>query len=165
VEKPAVVKPFPDPTASKPPGLAPGAALQRAGLLAGTLLEQAAAALKGRSAAAASSADENLRQLERELEEARRQGRWLSHDEREEIEAAVAQQQRQRDEEQRRRRSLLILLAVCLLLPPFWPLAVGLTAYLLFPRTMRRLTITAVVVAVLAMVLLLAVIVLVVLLH
>ena len=100
------------------------------------------------------------------LEEARRRGRWLSHDEREEIEAACAQQQRQRDEEQRRRRSLLILLAVCLLLPPFWPLAVGLTAYLLFPRTMRRLTITAVVVVVFAMVLLLvAVIALFVLLH
>lgn len=161
-----MVKPFPDPTGSKPPGLVPGAALQRAGLLAGALLEQAAAALQGRSAPTASSAEQNLRRLEHELEEARRRGRWLSHDEREEIEAACAQQQRQRDEEQRRRRSLLILLAVCLLLPPFWPLAVGLTAYLLFPRTMRRLTITAVVVVVFAMVLLLvAVIALFVLLH
>jgi hypothetical protein len=38
---------------------------------------------------------------------------------------------------------LVILLVVSLLLPPFWPLALGLTAYLLFPRTTRRLTVVA----------------------
>ena len=108
---------------------------------------------------------DRLNRLERELEEARRDGRWLSDDERAELAAERDAALQRRDAELRQRRLLLTLLVISILLPPLWPVALGLTAYLLFPRTMRRLTITAVVVAVLAMVLLLAVIVLVVLLH
>lgn len=84
-----------------------------------------------------------LHQLELELEEARRQGRWLSDDERAELEAGRQAELRRRAGEQRQRQSLLILLVVSILLPPFWPLALGLTAYLLFPRTTRRLTVAA----------------------
>jgi len=105
-------------------------------------------------------------QLESELEEARRLGRWLSDDEREQIARERALLDQRFAQEQRRRRSLLLLLAVCLLLPPFWPLAVGLTAYLIFPRTTRTLTIVLAVLAVVGVVLMLAALIaLVVLLH
>lgn len=67
------------------------------------------------------------RQLERDLERARAQGRWLSHGE----ELALAEQQQQR-------RKLWVLLLVCLVLPPLWPVALGLTLYLLFPSTTQR---------------------------
>lgn len=90
--------------------------------------------------------------LEQELDEARREGRWLSDDERRELEAErLAQQQR--------RRSLLLLLLVSLLLPPLWPLAVGLTSYLLFPRLTRRLLLGALTLAGLGTLLLIALIV------
>jgi len=81
--------------------------------------------------------------LERELEEARAHGRWLSDDERAELAAEREASLQRRAAEQRQRRSLLLLLAVSILLPPFWPLALGLTAYLLFPRTTRQLTVLA----------------------
>jgi hypothetical protein len=81
------------------------------------------------------------RQLERELEEARRLGRWLSDDEREALAEADQRAVQRQLEQQRQRRSLLLLVGVCLLLPPFWPLALGLIAYLLFPHTTRKVTI------------------------
>jgi hypothetical protein len=77
-------------------------------------------------------------QLERELEHARRHGRWLADDElaaldqRQQQALALAQGQRQT------RRKLILLTGLCLLLPPLWPLALGLTLYLLFPRTTQR---------------------------
>ena len=77
-------------------------------------------------------------QLERELEQARRHGRWLADDE---LVALDAQQQQilARAQEQRQtRRKLILLTGICLLLPPLWPLALGLTLYLLFPRTTQR---------------------------
>lgn len=105
-------------------------------------------------------------QLESELEEARRLGRWLSDEEREQIARERALLDQRFLQEQRRRRSLLLLLAVCLLLPPFWPLAVGLMAYLVFPRTTRTLTIVLAVLAVVGVVLLVAALIaLLVLLH
>lgn len=82
-------------------------------------------------------------QLERELEEARLQGRWLSDDER----TALAEQQRQQEALAERqgehRRKLIILTVVCVVIPPLWPVALGLTLYLLFPRTTRRLGLAA----------------------
>ena len=82
-------------------------------------------------------------QLEQELEEARLHGRWLSDDERHEI----AEQQRQQSSalEQRllHQRKLLILTAVCVVIPPLWPVAIGLTLYLLFPRTTKRMGLVA----------------------
>ena len=77
-------------------------------------------------------------QLERELEQARRHGRWLADDELAALDAqqqqalALVQGQRQT------RRKLILLTGICLLLPPLWPLALGLTLYLLFPRTTQR---------------------------
>ena len=82
-------------------------------------------------------------QLERELEEARLHGRWLSDDER----SALAEQEREQEALAARRRDhrrkLIILTAVCVVIPPLWPAALGLTLYLLFPRTTKRLGLAA----------------------
>ena len=86
---------------------------------------------------------DRLNRLERELEEARRDGRWLSDDERAELAAERDAALQRRDAELRQRRLLLTLLVISVLLPPLWPVALGLTAYLLFPRTTRRLTLAA----------------------
>lgn len=72
------------------------------------------------------------RSLEQELEQARREGRWLSDAEREDLErAALAHQQR--------RRTLLALLVISALVPPFWPLVLLWAGLLWRPRTTRRL--------------------------
>ena len=77
-------------------------------------------------------------ELEQELEQARRHGRWLADDERE----ALALEQQQQAElllaQRRHRRKLLFLTGLCVLIPPLWPLAFGLVLYLLFPRTTKR---------------------------
>ena len=44
---------------------------------------------------------------------------------------------------QRQVRKLVILTGVCLLIPPLWPVALGLTLYLLYPETMARLGLAA----------------------
>jgi hypothetical protein len=75
-------------------------------------------------------------ELQQELEEARLQGRWLSDDERSERLQLQLQQRQQR-------RKLLILLAVCVLIPPLWPVALGIVLSLLFPRTARRFGLVA----------------------
>jgi hypothetical protein len=70
--------------------------------------------------------------LERELELARQQGRWLSDDERAELAASehrLAQQ----------RRTLLLLAVVSLLIPLFWPLLPVWLGLLWWPITTRRL--------------------------
>jgi len=78
-------------------------------------------------------------QLELELEQARRHGRWLSDEE----QADLSQQRRRQDEallhQRQQRRKLGMFAAVCLLIPPLWPVPVALTLYLLFPVTTRRL--------------------------
>jgi hypothetical protein len=82
-------------------------------------------------------------QLEQELEEARRHGRWLSDDERH----AIAEQQREQavlaERQRQHRHKLIALTVVCVLIPPLWPVAIGLTLYLLFPRTTKRLGLVA----------------------
>jgi hypothetical protein len=74
-------------------------------------------------------------QLEQELEQARRLGRWLADDEllviRLQEQQALVTAQRQ----PQNRRKLVLLAAVCVLIPPLWPLALGLTLSLLFPQT------------------------------
>lgn len=87
--------------------------------------------------------------LERELAEARRRGRWLSDDEHTQLHLAEQQQAQQLAQGRQQRLRLLVLLGVCLLLPPFWPLALGLTAYMLFPRTTLKLGVVALVLLVL----------------
>ena len=77
-------------------------------------------------------------QLEAELEQARRLGRWLADDERAALELVQQQQAQAALAHRRQRRKLLILTAVCVLIPPLWPLALGLVLFLLFPRTTKR---------------------------
>ena len=77
-------------------------------------------------------------QLDHAFAQARRHGRWLADDE-----IAALEQQRleaiERLEQQRlHRRKLVILTVVCVLIPPFWPLALGLVLYLLFPKASKR---------------------------
>jgi hypothetical protein len=82
-----------------------------------------------------------IRDLEQDLEQARRIGRWLSDDERAAL--ALEQQELEQALEQQRqkRRKLLAVLVVSLLIPPLWPVAIALTLYLLFPATTLRLAV------------------------
>ena len=84
-----------------------------------------------------------LQQLEAELEQARRHGRWLADDEIAALERQRQDQLAQQQQARGLRRKLLILTAVCLLIPPLWPLALGLVLYLLFPRTTKRFGLVA----------------------
>ena len=80
---------------------------------------------------------------ERELQVARDQGRWLSDEEH----AAIEQQHQQRIVEDRRdsatRNKLMLLAGVCVLIPPLWPVALGLTLYLLFPKSITKISLVA----------------------
>ena len=82
-------------------------------------------------------------QLEQDLRAAQLHGRWLSDDEL----AALQHEKEQRIQAQEQRDHLrfrqFVLTGVCLLIPPLWPLALGLTLYLLFPATMRRVGLAA----------------------
>lgn len=80
-------------------------------------------------------------QLELELEEARRVGRWLSDEERAERALAAERQQEDLAQQRQQHRKLVALLVVSLLIPPLWPLAVALTLYLLFPASTVRLAV------------------------
>jgi hypothetical protein len=70
--------------------------------------------------------------LERELELARQQGRWLSDDERADL--LLLEQGRAK-----RRRTLLLLAALSLLIPLFWPLLPLWLGLIWWPVTTRRL--------------------------
>ena len=74
----------------------------------------------------------NKNKLERDFEIAKNQGRWLSDDE-----YFVLEKRNQI------RSKLVLLTGVCILLPPLWPFAVGLTLYLLFPKTISRIGVVA----------------------
>jgi hypothetical protein len=78
-------------------------------------------------------------QLELELDEARRHGRWLSDEERAARQLELTRQQAALEQQRLHRRKLVVLTVVALLVPPLWPLALALTLYLLFPLTTRRL--------------------------
>jgi hypothetical protein len=70
--------------------------------------------------------------LERELDLARQQGRWLSDDERADL--LVSEQRRAE-----RRRTLLLLAALSLLIPLFWPLLPLWLGLIWWPVITRRL--------------------------
>ena len=82
-------------------------------------------------------------QLEQELRTAQLHGRWLSDEEL----AALDEEKRQQIQDQAHRNQLrlrlIVLTGVSLFIPPLWPLAIGLTLYLLFPSTTRRLGLAA----------------------
>ena len=78
-------------------------------------------------------------QLERELNHAREMGRWLSDDELEQLEHEQRLIRREQAKESQRRLKLGLFTVVCVLIPPLWPVALGLSLHLLFPQTFRRL--------------------------
>lgn len=81
--------------------------------------------------------------IEQQFARAQELGRWLTDDEL----AAEAEQESLRLAEMQKQKSvrtrLMVLTAVCVVLPPLWPLALGLTLYLLFPSTSSRLFLAA----------------------
>ena len=81
--------------------------------------------------------------IEQELERAQAMGRWLSDDELKAEAEQNAIKEAGEAERLSRRRRLTVLTAVCVLIPPLWPVAIGLTLYLLFPRTATGLFLTA----------------------
>ena len=81
--------------------------------------------------------------LEDELDRAKARGRWLSDDEKADLDREADAVALQVEAKQRRDRKLMILTGVCLLIPPLWPLALGLTLFLLYPDTMTRLGLAA----------------------
>ena len=78
-------------------------------------------------------------QLERELNQAREMGRWLSDDELEQMENKEFLTRQEQDQSSQRRLKLVLLTGVCVVIPPLWPVALGLSLHLLFPQTFRRL--------------------------
>ena len=78
-------------------------------------------------------------QLERELIRARELGRWLSDDELEQLERDQNLLRLQQEQTQRLRLKLGLFTVVCLIIPPLWPVALGLSLHLLFPETFLRL--------------------------
>jgi hypothetical protein len=82
-------------------------------------------------------------QLEQELKQAQQFGRWLSDEERLALEEEKTQALRMIEQQRHRRLRLIVLTAVCLVIPPLWGIAAGLSFYLLFPETAKRLALIA----------------------
>ena len=76
--------------------------------------------------------------LEDELDRAKARGRWLSDDEQAALDREADAEALLVEAKQQRDRKLMILTGVCLLIPPLWPVALGLTLFLLYPDTMAR---------------------------
>ena len=83
------------------------------------------------------------KRLEDDLDLAKARGRWLSDDEQVELDREAEVLANRVEAKQRRDRKLVILTGVCLLIPPLWPLALGLTLFLLYPETMARIGLAA----------------------
>ncbi|WP_115070133.1 hypothetical protein [Synechococcus sp. UW179B] len=81
--------------------------------------------------------------LEQELKQAQQFGRWLSDEERLALEEEKTQALRMIEQQRHRRLRLIVLTAVCLVIPPLWGIAAGLSFYLLFPETAKRLALIA----------------------
>tara|TARA_B100000073_G_scaffold73061_1_gene54752 strand:+ start:152 stop:505 length:354 start_codon:yes stop_codon:yes gene_type:complete len=77
--------------------------------------------------------------LERELNHAREIGRWLSEDELEQLEHEQRLARQEQEHDSQRRLKLGLFTVVCVVIPPLWPLALGLSLHLIFPHTFRRL--------------------------
>ena len=84
--------------------------------------------------------------LEDDFDRAKARGRWLSDDEQAELDRKAHAVATQVEAKGRRDRKLVILTGVCLLIPPLWPVALGLTLFLLYPETMARIGLVAAVV-------------------
>ena len=82
-------------------------------------------------------------QLEAELDRAKARGRWLSDDEQAVLDREANAEALLVEAKQQRDRKMMILAGVCLLIPPLWPVALGLTLFLLYPDTMARLGLAA----------------------
>ena len=82
-------------------------------------------------------------QIERDLDAAQLHGRWLSDDEIEQLDKQARLNAQATEHAESLKRRLVILTAVCILLPPLWPLALGLTLYLLFPKSITRIGLAA----------------------
>ncbi len=78
-----------------------------------------------------------------DLEAARQRGRWLSDEEQAELDRQNQRIQLSQEQDRSLRRRLTLLTAVCVLLPPLWPVAFGLSFYLLFPQTAARIGLVA----------------------
>ena len=78
-----------------------------------------------------------------ELDRAKARGRWLSDDEQAELDREDDAVALQVQAKQQRDRKLMILAGVCLLIPPLWPVGLGLTLFLLYPDTMARIGLAA----------------------
>jgi hypothetical protein len=105
--------------------------MRRTVLVGATLLRDARAGVQD-AVAEHSAKPKTSAALERELDQARQQGRWLSDDERADL---ILQEQKRRQQ----RRSLFLLAAVSLLIPPLWPLLPIWVGLLWWPVTTRRL--------------------------
>ena len=81
--------------------------------------------------------------LEREFKQAQQFGRWLSDEERLALEKEESEAMRLQEQQRHRRFRLIVLTGVCLLIPPLWGLAAGLSFYLLFPDTAKRVALIA----------------------
>ncbi len=81
----------------------------------------------------------SFQQLERELNHAREMGRWLSDDELEQLEHEQRLTRQLQEQNSQRRLKLGLFTVVCVVIPPLWPVALGLSLHLLFPQTFRRL--------------------------
>ena len=81
--------------------------------------------------------------LEREFKQAQQFGRWLSDEERLALEKEASEALKLQEQQRHRRFRLIILTGVCLLIPPLWGLAAGLSFYLLFPDTAKRVALIA----------------------
>lgn len=106
--------------------------VRRSVLLGAQLLRETTAGVRDAARELADPASARQRSHELELERARREGRWLSDAEREDLELAA----QARDQ---RRRTLVVLLVISVLVPLLWPLVPLWLGLLIWPRTTRRL--------------------------
>ena len=81
--------------------------------------------------------------LEREFKQAQQFGRWLSDEERLALEEEEIKALKAIEKQRQRRVRLIVLTGVCVLIPPLWGIAAGLSFYLLFPETARRVALIA----------------------
>lgn len=110
--------------------------VRRSVVLGASLLREAGAGVLDAVGELADPHRAQQQRLHDELEQARREGRWLSDDERAH---RLADQQRGSQQ----RRLLLVLLVISLLLPPLWLLVPVWCGLLWWPRITRRLLVFA----------------------
>ena len=82
-------------------------------------------------------------QIERDLNAAQEHGRWLGEDEIAQLDEQDRLKALASERAESIRLRLMVLTGVCILLPPLWPLALALTLYLLFPKSITRIGVVA----------------------